>query len=94
MGAWVTGQANSGYGFITLNNGYKQEGIVMNSPVTVTANFSNNVLTVSTSTTPKVAPGSSFTAQYGGMSAPGTYHVSLGGSIVVCSNTTAVTVEK
>jgi hypothetical protein len=64
---WVTAQANSGFGFITLNNGPKQQEIVLNSPMTVTANFSSNVLTVSVSPTPKVtAGGSSFTAHASG----------------------------
>ena len=65
----MTGQANSGFGFITLSNGYQQQGIVMNSPVTVTAEFSNNVLTVTTSQTPQViAGGNSVKAHYSGSS--------------------------
>jgi len=64
---WVTGQANPGFGFIALNNGYRQQGIVMNGPVTVTANFSNNVLTITTSQTPQiVAGGKPVTAHYSG----------------------------
>jgi hypothetical protein len=63
---WVTGQAGSGSSFITLGNGYKQQGIVMNSAVMVTGYFSNNVLAVTTPSTPQVLPGNSVTAHYSG----------------------------
>ena len=66
---WVTGQANSGFGFIALNDGYKQQGIVMNGPVTVTAEFSNNILTITTPQTPQIiAGGTPVKAHYSGSS--------------------------
>jgi len=65
---WVTAQANSGFGFITLSNGYRQQAVAMNSAVTATANFSNNIFTVATSPQPKMAQGQGVTAHYEGSS--------------------------
>jgi len=65
---WVTAQANSGFGFITLSNGYRQQAVAMNSAVTVTANFSNNIFTVRTSPQPRMGQGQGVTAQYEGSS--------------------------
>jgi hypothetical protein len=61
---WVTGQASSGYSFIDLGNGLRQQDIVMNGPTTITANFSNNILTASTTSNLTVVAGSSLTAHY------------------------------
>ena len=63
---WVTGQASSGYGFINLSNGILQQDVIMYTPVTVTANFSSNVINVTTTSNLTLVKGGSMTAHYYG----------------------------
>jgi hypothetical protein len=62
---WVTGLATQGYAFINLSNGLTQQDVVLNGPMTVTANFTNNVITLQSSTQVVVPNnGKRVTAQY------------------------------